>query len=84
MIVGQLGSAGITAFIPDEFLSQIVSWNLNTYGYVRVQILPKDYESAKTLLMATSEDAESDAESSGGPAAPLRNSGVTDGPPSVS
>jgi hypothetical protein len=23
---------------------------LNTYGYVRIQVLPKDYEAARTLL----------------------------------
>lgn len=29
---------------------QAVGWNFNTYGYVRVQVAPKDYESAKELL----------------------------------
>jgi len=55
MIVGELGSAGISAFIPDEFLSQAISWNLNTYGYVRVQVAPKDYESAKMFLLGVPE-----------------------------
>src|SRR5260370_2984508 len=56
MIAGRLGTAGIRAFIPDEFLSQAVSWNLNTYGYVRVQVAPKDYESAKAFLLASASD----------------------------
>jgi hypothetical protein len=58
IIAGRLGSAGITAFIPDEFLSQAVSWHLNTYGYVRVQVSPKDYEAAKTFLLDSVKDAE--------------------------
>ncbi len=58
MIVSQLGGAGILAFIPDEFLMQAVSWNVNTFGYVRVQVSPKDYESAKEFLLASPEDAE--------------------------
>ena len=75
MIASQLGSAGIPTFIPDEFLSQAVSWNLNTYGYVRVQVAPKDYESAKTFLLVSAKDAESDATSSGDPAGLPGNSG---------
>jgi hypothetical protein len=50
MIVSQLDAAGINAFLPDESLMQITGWNLNTYGYVRVQISPKDYEAARELL----------------------------------
>jgi hypothetical protein len=53
LIVSELRASGISAFIPDEFLSQAVAWNLNTYGYVRVQVSPKDYESAKEFLIAT-------------------------------
>jgi agmatine/peptidylarginine deiminase len=45
-----LRAAGITPFLPDERLMQAVGWNFNTYGYVRVQVAPKDYESAKELL----------------------------------
>lgn len=63
MIVGQLEAAGISAFIPDEFLSQVIAWNVNTYGYVRVQVSPKDYESAKAFLMATPGEAGSGAAS---------------------
>ena len=50
MIVTRLRAAGIEAFLPDEFLMQSVGWNLNTFGYVRVQVSPKDYDSAKNLL----------------------------------
>jgi cell division septation protein DedD len=49
-IVCRLRAAGIEAFIPDQNLMQWVGWNFNTYGYVRVQIAPKDYEAAKDLL----------------------------------
>lgn len=53
MIVGQLESAGITAFIPDQFLMQTISFNVNTYGFVRVQVPPQQYQAAKDLLLAT-------------------------------
>jgi hypothetical protein len=84
MVVSELRSTGISAFIPDEFLSQAVLWNLNTYGYVRVQVAPKDYESAKAFLLASPQDAEPDAPPNGGPAAPLGSSDTSEGPPSVS
>jgi|SRR5678809_676642 hypothetical protein len=57
MIVGQLDSAGINAFIPDEFLMQSVAWHLNTYGFVRVQVPPAQYEAAKAFLLASPADA---------------------------
>jgi hypothetical protein len=50
MLVAQLEAGGIPAFIPDQFLMQNIGFNLNTYGYVRVQVSPKDYEAAKELL----------------------------------
>ncbi len=78
VIAGRLGTAGIPTFIPDEFLSQAVSWNLNTYGYVRVQVAPKDYESAKTFLLTSAKDAESGAATNGDAAGPLGNSGASD------
>ena len=53
MLVSRLDSTGIYAFIPDQFLMQAVTWNLNTYGYVRVQVSPKDYAAAKEFLLAT-------------------------------
>jgi hypothetical protein len=56
MIVAQLESAGISAFIPDQFLMQSISWNVNTYGFVRVQVPLKVYEAAKEFLLADLED----------------------------
>lgn len=50
MIVSRLRSAGITAFIPDEYLMQTIGFNLNTFGYVRIQTTPRDYERARALL----------------------------------
>jgi hypothetical protein len=52
MILSQLESAGIYAFIPDQFLMQAEAFNLNTFGYVRIQVSPKDYEAAKAFLLA--------------------------------
>lgn len=49
-VVARLRAAGIETFLPDEFLMQSVGWNFNTFGYVRVQVAPKDYDSAKNLL----------------------------------
>ena len=50
VIVSRLQAAGITAFVPDETLMQVMGGNLNAVGYVRVQIAPKDYEAATNLL----------------------------------
>jgi hypothetical protein len=72
VIVGQLASGGVDAFIPDEFLAQAMSWNLNAFGYVRVQVSPGDYERAKTLLLAMSTNAELGAPPNSGPATPPR------------
>ncbi len=49
-VVSRLAAAGIEAFIPDKSVMQWTGWNFNTYGYVRVQIAPKDYEAAKDLI----------------------------------
>ena len=51
LLVAQLEAAGIPAFIPDQFLMQNIGFNVNTYGYVRIQVSPKDYEAAKALLL---------------------------------
>ena len=51
-IVSRLEGAGIHAFIPDEFLMQSISWNVNTYGFVRVQVSANDYQAAKEFLLA--------------------------------
>ena len=50
MVAAMLRAEGIEAFLPDEFLMQAVGWNVNTYGYVRVQVSPRDYDSARNLL----------------------------------
>ena len=51
MIVSQLESAGIEAFIPDQSLMSTIGFNLNTYGYVRVQVSPQEYQAAKEFLL---------------------------------
>lgn len=76
MVVGQLGSVGIDAFIPDEFLAQAMAWNMNAFGYVRVQVSPKDYERAKTFLLELSAIAEPGIAPNGDPAGPSSDSGV--------
>ena len=53
LLVGRLEAAGIETFVPDEFLMQTIAFNLNTYGYVRVQVRRKDYENARELCAAT-------------------------------
>jgi hypothetical protein len=57
LILSRLGAAGIEGFIPDQFLMQTVGFNLNTFGYVRVQVRRKDLEKAKELLSAPGEEA---------------------------
>jgi hypothetical protein len=53
MIVTRLRAAGIEAFLPDEYVMQNAGWNNVTFGYVRVQVPPKDYDAAKDLLAAS-------------------------------
>jgi len=50
IILGRLQVAGIEAFIPDGALMQAMSGDQSAFGYVRVQVVPKDYEAAKELL----------------------------------
>ena len=57
LLVAQLEAAGIPAFIPDQFLMQNIGFNLNTFGYVRIQVSPKDYEAAKELLSGPGQNA---------------------------
>jgi hypothetical protein len=47
----RLEVAGIKAFLPDQMLMQTVAWNVNTYGFVRVQVAAHDYEAARILMM---------------------------------
>lgn len=57
LVVSRLRAARIEAYIPDECLMQTIGFNLNTFGYVRVQVAPHDYERAKDLLSAPDRDA---------------------------
>jgi len=50
LIASMLESNDIETFIPDQHLMQAIGFNLNTYGYVRVQVRRKDYAKAKELL----------------------------------
>jgi hypothetical protein len=52
LIASRLRVAGIDVFIPDESLMQVMGGDQNAFGYVRVQISPRDYDSAKELLSA--------------------------------
>lgn len=81
LIVSCLAGSGIQALIPDEYLMQAICWNLNTYGYVRVQIPPRDYQAAVDLLTAPPLEG---TPPNGGLATPGDNSGPAEGPPSVS
>jgi hypothetical protein len=56
LLVSRLEAAGIPAFIPDQSLVQLVAWNVNTYGYVRVQVSSKDYEAARQLISTEAQD----------------------------
>jgi cell division septation protein DedD len=57
LVVSRLRAAGIDAFIPDENLMQSIGFNLNTFGFVRVQVTPDDYDQAKGLLSESRSDA---------------------------
>jgi len=59
LILSRLEASGIEGFIPDEFLLQTIGFNLNTYGYVRVQVRRKDFEKAKELLSTPNENSPS-------------------------
>jgi len=50
-----LEGAGLAVFIPDENLMAVEAWALNTFGYVRVQVRPQDYEVASDFLFAEGE-----------------------------
>ncbi len=50
LVASRLRAAGLAVFLPDECLMQAIGWNLNTYGYVRVQVSPMDYAAARDLL----------------------------------
>jgi hypothetical protein len=50
LMVSKLDSAGIEAFIPDAMLMQAIGFNLNTYGFVRVQVRAQDLASARAVI----------------------------------
>ena len=50
LIASRLRAAGMESFIPDESLMQSIAFKLNTFGYVRLQVTPEDYDAAKLLL----------------------------------
>lgn len=56
LLAARLESAGIRTFLPDQFLMQSVGWNLNTFGFVRIQVSPQDYEAAKEFLSEPDQD----------------------------
>jgi len=57
LLAARLESAGIRTFLPDQFLMQSLGWNLNTFGYVRIQVSPNDYEAAREFLSEPEPDA---------------------------
>lgn len=65
MVVEELTGAGISAFIPDEYLMQVFPCNV-MFGFVRVQVSPKDYYAAKEFL-----DAAPETDLSGPPPVPI-------------
>lgn len=62
LLVTQLDAAGVTAMIPDEGLMQTVAWNVNTYGYVRVQVPTTQYDTAAQFLMESERSQQADTE----------------------
>ena len=51
LVASRLRAAGIDVFIPDESMIQLIGWwNLNPFGFVRIQISPRDYEAARDLI----------------------------------
>lgn len=50
MIRGALKAQAIETFLPDELLMQTVAWNLNTFGFVRIQVAREDLNAAQSAL----------------------------------
>jgi len=50
VIATRLEAAEIPVFVPDQFLMQAISWNVNTYGFVRLQVPPALYHVAREVL----------------------------------
>jgi hypothetical protein len=53
MLVTRLDGAGFSTFIPDEFVIQQIPLYTCTYGFVRVQVPPSEYDPAKEFLTST-------------------------------
>ncbi len=70
-IRARLEAAGITALLPDEALMQTVAWNLNTYGFVRLQVASRDYERAQELLASMRQETKESEEAKGEPSVDL-------------
>jgi hypothetical protein len=56
-VAAMLRGVGIEVFLPDENLMQAAGFNFNTFGYVRVQVSPEDYVSARNLLAESDQAA---------------------------
>ena len=56
MIATRLDIAGIETFIPDATLMQTMSWPYS-FGYVRVQVSPRNYDEAKNFLSEPDQNA---------------------------
>jgi hypothetical protein len=50
MLASQLTAAGISVFLPDEFVMQTFSIDSNGFGFARVQVPPKDLEQAREIM----------------------------------
>jgi hypothetical protein len=50
MIRAQLEAEGISAYVPDQFISQTFALNPNAFGFVVLQVAEKDAEAAKQIL----------------------------------
>ena len=50
LLATQLRAAQFPVLIPDESLMLNIGWNVNTYGYVRVQVHSEDFETAREFL----------------------------------
>lgn len=53
LLISRLEAAGIETYLPDELVMQTAAWNLNTYGYIRVQVAHQDVKAAEAILAST-------------------------------
>lgn len=52
MIKAQFEAEGISAYVPDQFLSQTFALNPNAFGFVVLQVAEKDAEAARRILVS--------------------------------